>query len=129
VNLKTERKYDGVPIIGAVAAAFAASLCCGGPLVLLIMGTTAACIPSLRFLLPYKPFFIGISLLFLGFAYYRVFGKAKEGEVENGAKMGAYCPYPRKGRANKIMLLTATVLILLLILFPYISQFFGAAGH
>lgn len=129
MNLKSGKKLGGVPIVGAVAAAFAASLCCGGPLVLLLMGTTAACIPSLRFLTPYRPFFIGISLLFLAFAYLRVFRKPKEGQFGRTGKVGAYCPYPRKGKVNLILLISATIVILILIFFPQISHFISPRGH
>jgi len=103
-----------LPIIGAVLGAIGASLCCGGPLVLLVAGASGACISSLRFLYPYRPYFIGFSLVSLGIAFYAVyFRKVKTVE-------GAYCRYPRVSKYSKMLLWLVTVLVLFLIAFPYI---------
>jgi mercuric ion transport protein len=116
----SENRLAGIPIIGAVAAAVAASLCCGGPLVLIIAGASGACIASLKFLSPYRPYFIVFSLLFLGLAFYWVYGRKPV--RKSGA--GEYCAYPRAGRYTKTILWITTVLVVLLLLFPYILRFF-----
>jgi len=53
----------------AVAATIGASLCCIAPLVLLSLGIGGTWISSLTALTPYRPYFIGITLLFLFLAF------------------------------------------------------------
>jgi mercuric ion transport protein len=59
-------------IAGAAAAAVGASLCCVGPLVLLALGVGGTWIASLTALEPYRPLFVGLTLLFLGLAFRRL---------------------------------------------------------
>ena len=56
-------------MIAAVLAAMGASLCCIGPLVLLALGISGAWISYLTALEPYRPIFIGVTLLFLGWRF------------------------------------------------------------
>jgi copper chaperone CopZ len=58
-------------LISGIFSAMGASICCVGPLVLLALGVGGAWIGSLTALEPYRPIFIGLTLLFLGFAFYR----------------------------------------------------------
>ena len=51
---------------GGVVAAFLASACCIGPLVLLTLGISGAWIGNLTVLEPYKPWFAGVALVFVG---------------------------------------------------------------
>ena len=44
-----------------------------GPLVLLALGISGAWIGSLTALEPYRPIFVGLTLLFLGFAFYSLY--------------------------------------------------------
>jgi hypothetical protein len=60
-------------LVGSILAAFGASICCVGPLVLLALGISGAWISSLTALEPYRPIFMGLTLLFLGFAFYRLY--------------------------------------------------------
>lgn len=56
-------------LLAGVAAGVGASVCCVGPLVLLALGISGAWIGNLTALEPYRPFFIGLTLLFLGLAF------------------------------------------------------------
>jgi mercuric ion transport protein len=60
-------------LIAGTAAAVGASLCCVGPLVLLAFGVGGTWIASLTTLEPYRPLFVGLTLLFLGLAFRRLF--------------------------------------------------------
>jgi mercuric ion transport protein len=57
-------------LIAGILSAIGASICCVGPLVLLALGVSGAWIGSLTALEPYRPIFVGLTLLFLGFAFY-----------------------------------------------------------
>ena len=66
------RRGNGFLIAG-ILSAVGASICCVGPLVLLALGVSGAWIGSLTALEPYRPVFIGLTLLFLGLAFYRLY--------------------------------------------------------
>lgn len=57
------------PLVGGVLAAIAASVCCVGPLVLLSLGVGGAWVSNLTAMTPFRPVFIGITLLFLGLSF------------------------------------------------------------
>ena len=56
-------------LVAGSLAAIGASVCCVGPLVLLALGIGGAWIGNLTALQPYRPLFIGLTLLFLGLAF------------------------------------------------------------
>jgi len=60
-------------LVAGILAAVGASICCVGPLVSLALGVSGAWIGSLTALEPYRPFFIGLTLLFLAFAFHRLY--------------------------------------------------------
>jgi len=60
-------------LIAGVLAAVGASLCCVGPLVLLMLGIGGAWISHLTAMEPLRPWFIGVTALFLGLAFRRLY--------------------------------------------------------
>ena len=56
-------------LIAGALAAIGASVCCVGPLILLGLGIGGAWIVNLTTLEPYRPLFVGLTLLFLGLAF------------------------------------------------------------
>ncbi|MBN9092118.1 MULTISPECIES: mercuric transporter MerT family protein [Pandoraea] len=61
-------------LIAGVLSAVGASVCCVGPLVLLALGVGGTWIGNLAAMAPYRPFFIGLTLLFLGLAFRKLYG-------------------------------------------------------
>jgi hypothetical protein len=57
---------------GALAA-IGASVCCVGPLVLLALGIGGTWVGSLTAMEPFRPWFIGLTLLFLGLAFRKLY--------------------------------------------------------
>ena len=115
-NSKTTPKRG---LTAAIIAAVAASVCCVGPLVLIGLGIGGAWVSNLTALEPFRPYFMGITFLFLGYAFYRIYKKQKPEECEPGG----YCANPKSDRINKISLWTVTVFILVLFAFPYIAGY------
>ncbi len=103
-------------LIGAIGSALIASLCCLGPLVLLVLGVGGAWAAQLTSLEPYRPIFVGITLLFMGYAFYRVYRKNPARDCEPGRA----CAHPQTERRNKIVLWTVALIILALLVSPYI---------
>lgn len=71
-------------MIGGIVAAFFASICCIGPLVFAALGVgmgatgfLADTAGFLKGLLPYRPAFIGLTILLLGVSFYLAYGKPR----------------------------------------------------
>jgi mercuric transport protein len=108
---------------GAVLAAIAASICCIGPFVLLLLGVSGAWISTLTVLEPFRPIFIAMTLGFLGFAFYKVYRKPAEETCEPGSA----CAKTRFRKGTRIALWIVTVLVILLLSAPYIISSVYAA--
>ncbi len=103
--------------IGGVAA-FLASICCLGPLVLVTIGISGAWISNLTVLEPYRPIFIGVALVALFFAYRRIFRSAE------ACTPGEVCAVPHVNRAYKIIFGIVAALIGIALAFPYMLPLF-----
>ncbi len=106
--------------IGSTLAAFVASLCCLGPLLLGSAGLGAALVATFA---PLRPYFLALSCVLLAAGFYFVYRKPKaprecEGEV--------CAPESRTRRMAKPLLWLATVVVAALALFPaYGSKLVG----
>ncbi len=112
-------KGSRLGIIGAIVSAIVASICCVGPFVVLFLGIGGAWAAQLTALQPYRPIFIGLTFVFLGYAFYRVYKPVPDGSCEPGQP----CADPRVRRRNRQILWGVAILIALLLLLPY-----GIAG-
>ena len=102
-------------LIGGALAAFAASVCCLGPLVLVALGVSGAWM-----LEPYRPIFIGTALVFMGFAWRRIY---RVSVAENCAP-GEVCALPQTNHVYKVMFWIVSGLVLMALAFPYVVPFF-----
>ena len=69
-NANTNTK---LALAGGVLAGIGASACCVGPFLLLSLGIGGAWIGHLTALEPYRPIFIGLTVLFLGLAFRKLY--------------------------------------------------------
>ena len=98
--------------VGSVVAAVAASACCLGPVVLSVLGAGALGAAATR-LEPLRPVFLGLTAVLLGSAFYLTYRPARH----TCAPDGTCAPAPK--RTAKVVLWIATVLVILLVTFPY----------
>jgi mercuric ion transport protein len=105
-------------LIAGILSAFGASICCVGPLVLLALGVSGAWIGSLAALEPYRPIFIGLTLLFLGFAFWRLYLVCPVCSAESA------CANPRTLKRQRLAFWIVTVLVLGLIAVPWFAPLF-----
>src|SRR5258708_15442214 len=105
-------------LVAGILAALGASACCVGPLVLLTLGVSGAWIGSLTALEPYRPIFIGLTLLFLGFAFYRLY------LVRPACSPESACANPRTLKRQRLGFWIVTVLVLSLIAVPWFAPLF-----
>jgi mercuric ion transport protein len=102
-------------LIASVLAAVGASVCCVGPLVLLALGIGGTWIGSLTILTPYRPFFIGLTLLFLGLTFRKLY------LVPQAC---APCADPRTLHKQRRIFWIIVVLLLSLLALPWLAPLF-----
>ncbi len=108
------------PLVGGVAAAIAASLCCLGPLVLVMLGIGGAWVASLGILEPYRPIFLALGIVFMLLAYRKIY-RAPAAET---CTPGSLCALPQTNRAYRVLFWIVAALIGLAMLTPYIAPLF-----
>lgn len=99
-------------------AAILASTCCLGPLVLITLGFSGAWIANLTALEPYRPYFIGVALIALFFAWKRIWRPAA------ACRPGEVCAVPQARRAYKLLFGAVLILVLIALGFPYAAPWF-----
>ena len=100
-------------LIAALVAAVGASICCVGPFVLLMLGVGGAWIGNLTALEPYRPIFIGLTLVFLGLAFRKLY------LVAEACEAGKPCANPVTCRNQRLVFWAVTVILVALIAFPW----------
>ncbi len=119
-NATTSIKTASRPMIAAVVAAVGASVCCVGPLVLLVLGIGGTWISSLTAMEPYRPVFIGITLVFLFLAFRKLY------LLPAACAPGDACALPATQRNQRLIFWIVTVLLIALLTFPYYGTVFLA---
>ena len=105
-----------VPLVGGLLAGIAASLCCVGPLILLLLGFGGAWVSNLTVLEPYRPIFVGIAVVALVIAYLRIFRTKPELSCDEGK----VCVQPKVNRLYQWLFLGVVVVVLASIMSPYL---------
>ncbi len=94
---------ERVTVAGSVVAAIAASSCCIGPLVALVLGVGGAAATS--GMQKWRPVFLGVTFVLLGVAWYLTYRKPKA-----DACGGAACAGRRSAKTAKVILWVGTIL-------------------
>ena len=107
-----DNKLTKVSTFGSIVSAIVASICCIGPVVLAVLGVGGAGLFSKFESL--RPFFIGITVVLLGSAFYLTY---KKRNIK--CRDGTY-KVKSAGKWNKIALWGATILAVFFVAFPYL---------
>ena len=107
-------------LAGGLIAAILASVCCLGPLVLVMVGISGAWISNLTLLESYRPVFIGVALVFMGLAWHRIYRAPAAAECAPGTR----CALPQTNGVYRVMFWTVSALVLLAVGFPYLAPLF-----
>lgn len=103
---------DRMALGGAVAAAVAASACCVGPLLFVVLGLgafgAAAALEAAR------PYFLSAAVLLLAFGFYRAYLRRAEACTPDGQ-----CATSKAGRLSRMGLWVATAAVLAFAFSPY----------
>lgn len=115
----SQEETGRLPLIGGVIAAVAASLCCIGPLVLVMLGVGGAWVANLAVLEPFRPYFLAAAVIALFFAWKKIYRAP-----EAACTPGSLCAMPRINRVYKLLFWMVAVLIALALVFPYLAPLF-----
>lgn len=105
------------PLIGGIASGLVASVCCIGPLVFASLGIGGAMAGVIAFLTPWREAFIGLALLFLGFAAYRLFFAPRV------CASDGVCVDARTLRNQRIAFVAVTIVVAVLAAFPWYAPY------
>lgn len=105
-------------LVAGIVAAIGASVCCVGPLVLLALGIGGAWIGNLTAFQPYRPVFIGLTLLFLALAFRKLY------LVPQACAPGTSCADPQAIRRQRLVFWSIAVLLLGLLAVPWFAPLF-----
>ncbi|MBK9307783.1 MAG: mercury transporter MerT [Nitrospira sp.] len=108
--------------IGGLSTALLASVCCIGPMVFVALGVGvgatgfwAGTAGWLKGLLPFRPAYIGLTILLLGIGFYLAYRKPKSARCAPGEM----CAQDHSRHGNRTWLWIIASLALILVLAPY----------
>lgn len=104
-------------LLAGTAAAFGASACCAGPL-LLVLGVGGAWGSRLTALRPFQPLFVVISIAFFTVAFRRLYAKSEECAVSET------CAVPSTRRRQRFIFWVVMPAALALMSFPLYAPLF-----
>jgi mercuric ion transport protein len=87
-----------IPLVAGLAASILSVACCAGPLILVSVGLGGAWASRLAALDPYRPWFIALSLLFLGWGIWSAYRRRSF----RSCGVGTLCSKPAN-RTNDLM--------------------------
>ena len=116
--IKSDKTTKKIIATGGLLGAIAASTCCVVPVILFALGISGAWISNLVSLARYKPFFIVLSLVFIGTGFWIVYFKP---QISIPKVQSTSCYRPFSEKTIKIMLWSAVIIILIVFLIPYIA--------
>ncbi|HHJ80317.1 MAG TPA: mercury transporter MerT [Candidatus Tenderia electrophaga] len=105
-------------LIAGLIAAITASACCLGPLLLLTLGISGSWISNLTAMAPYRPVFIGITLLFLGLAFRKLYLTPQSCATDKP------CAKPARLHKQRILFWFVTAMVTAMVAFPWYAPLF-----
>ncbi|TES62197.1 mercury transporter MerT [Burkholderia cepacia] len=106
-------------LIAGVLSAVGASVCCVAPLVLLTLGIGGSWVASLTAMEPVRPVFVGLTMLFLGLAFHKLYLVPQE-----TCAPGTTCAKPRVLKRQRLTFWIVAVLLFGLLALPSLAPIF-----
>ena len=104
-------------LAASVLAAIGATACCFGPLLLVTLGIGGAWAVRMQGLATFQPFFAGLTLLFMGYAFQRLYIKPRR------CAPGEVCEAPRVLRRQRVAFWIVLAAIAVMTAFPLFSDY------
>lgn len=102
-------------LAGSIVAAFAASVCCIGPIAAAFLGFSS--LGALVKYEAYRPLFTGVTLVFLASAFYLAYRRKPSEHCEPGSLCAVQGP-DRMQRINRAALWVIAAIVLIVLTFP-----------
>ncbi|BAW80381.1 mercury transporter MerT [Candidatus Nitrosoglobus terrae] len=102
-------------LVAGTLAAIGASVCCVGPLVLLTLGIGGTWVSHLSAFEPYRPLFIGLTLVFLWFAFRNLY------LIPKACALDIPCVNTQVLRYQRLIFWIITTLLLTLLAAPWLA--------
>lgn len=99
-------------LLAGTLAAFGATACCFGPLLLVSLGLGGAWVSSLRALEAYQPLFALLTFAFIGFAFYRLYIQPRR------CAPGDVCAAPAVLKRQRIVFWLVVAVVVAMFAFP-----------
>jgi mercuric ion transport protein len=103
-------------LAAGVLAAAGATACCFGPLLLVTLGIGGAWAARMQGLATFQPFFVGLTLLFMGYAFQRLY-------IKRRCAPGEVCEAPHVLRRQRIAFWIVVAVIAVMAAFPLFSDY------
>lgn len=116
----SQEKTGRFALFGGAVAAVAASLCCIGPLVLVMLGIGGAWVANLAVLEPFRPYFLAAAVIALFFAWKKIY----RAPAAAACMPGSLCAMPQTNRVYKLLFWIVAALIALGLVFPFLAPLF-----
>jgi mercuric ion transport protein len=113
-------KLAAASVGGAVAAAFAASLCCVGPIVLAALGVGGAGL-LVKFE-AYRPYLATLTVLLLVAGFYLTYRRPRLAHGTAAGTPVCECERSTASRLGRVALWVASVVVVVLLSFPYWAE-------
>jgi mercuric ion transport protein len=98
-------------------SAIGATACCFGPLLLVTLGFSGAWAARMQGLATVQPVFVGLTILFMGFAFHRLYVKPRQ------CAPGEVCEAPQVLRRQRIAFWVVVGAIAVMAVFPLFSDY------
>ncbi|HZS47057.1 MAG TPA: mercuric transporter MerT family protein [Blastocatellia bacterium] len=118
-SLKVSRTSvtNGVSLLSAVFS-FLPLTCCVFPVAFSFLGATGLAFAEA--MTPYRPYFIGLTVVSLGFGFYFTYRASGECAPDSA------CALPRSRKIQRASLWVVTLLVAALLIFPYLVPYLPA---
>ena len=118
INSPSAPNLTKATLAGGLLAAFGASACCFGPLLLVTLGAGGIWAARLRALEAFAPLFMGVTALLLGAAFWRLYIAPRR------CAPGEVCAAPAVLRRQRIAFWIVAALAAAMLLFPFFVTLF-----
>ena len=118
VDRQAEQGLSKATLIASILAGVAASTCCIGPLVLLMLGISGTWIGNLSAMEPFRPYLMGVTLVLLGLAFRKLYLVP-----QTSCAVDAPCSTPTNLRKQRITFWIVSVAVMLIMTFPWYGPY------